>query len=112
MDWPYAINRHRDALLRIVAGLFALAGLAEGGVLSMLPRPVYRAVLLVLRPAESALRRLVVMVARELVLAPGAPRAAPVGLGSRGEGTGNPSFGLIDPLKRFKPFAGYDEDDA
>jgi hypothetical protein len=33
-DWPAAIDRHRIALLRIVAVLFAYAGLNEGGALS------------------------------------------------------------------------------
>ena len=103
MDWPHAINRNRDALLRIVAGLFALVGLVEGGALTTLPRHLYRAVMLVLRPAEAAVRRLVVMVARGFVFAPCAPRSGSTSfnpLRSSGEAR-LPAFLLIDPLKRF-----------
>jgi hypothetical protein len=111
MDWTYAINRHRDAMLRIVAGLFALVGLQEGRALGTLPRHVYRAVLLVLRPAEAAARRLVVIAARGIVLSPCPARAAPVGLSARADAPRNPSFCLIDPLKRFAPLQA-DTDDS
>ncbi len=120
MDWTLAIARNRDALLRIVAALYALAGLAEGQRTDVLPRAIYHAILRVLRPAESAVRRLIIIAARGLVLAPRPARAAPVGiipkpsLGTRvdaGSGDGRiPSFCLIDPLKRFVPFAGNDDD--
>ena len=75
MDWALAIDRNREALARIIAALFAMAGLAEGGVvrfdrgIAVLPRHVYLAVLNVLRPAESAVRRLVIIAARALVSA-------------------------------------------
>ena len=51
MDWNSAIEDNRRMLRRIVALLFALAGLAER--LSDLPRPVRAFVLLILRPAEA-----------------------------------------------------------
>ncbi len=62
MDWPPAIERNRDALKRIVTALFALASLTspvcgrggpEGrrGEFS-LPRHLYAAILLILRPAD------------------------------------------------------------
>jgi hypothetical protein len=113
MDWPYAINRHHNALLRIVAVLFAVVGLAEGGALSTLPRHVYRTVMLVLRPAESAVRRLVVMAARGLVVAPRPFRVAPAGIIPRaGAGAKRlPVFCLMDPLKHFGPFFGDVDDD-
>ncbi|MGL4489959.1 MAG: hypothetical protein ACRCU5_11010 [Rhizobiaceae bacterium] len=103
MDWPLVITRNRDALLQIIAALFALAGLAEGRVLSTLPRPVYRAVLSVLRPAESAVRRLIIIAAHGLVVAPHIVRPL---LKKIAPGTGMarvPAFCLIDPLKRFTP---------
>ena len=114
MDWQLAIARNRDALLRMVAVLFALAGLCGHSVVDVLPRHVYRAVLLVLRPAESAVRRLIIIAAHGLVLAPRSLRAAPVGLHQKPSAARQPGFRLIDPLKRFSPLAAdnYDYDYA
>ena len=42
MDWDFAIERHRGPLLRIVAALFAMIGLTEGGAIERLSRPLYR----------------------------------------------------------------------
>ena len=54
MDWNSAIEDNRRMLKRIVALLFALAGLAER--LSGLPRPVRAFVLRILRSAEAVAR--------------------------------------------------------
>jgi hypothetical protein len=111
MDWTLAIARNRDALLRIVAGLYVLAGLTGGQIADVLPRAIYHAILRVLRPAESAVRRLIMIAARGLVLVPRAARAGLVGpvpkaSADKGSGDGRiSSFCLIDPLKRFVPFA-------
>ncbi len=103
MDWPLAIDRNREALRRIVAALFVLAGLADGRSLSKLPRRLYAAVMLVLLPAESAVRRLIVIAARGLVLKPRAPRPLPEGLPafSAAGALRTPAFCLLDPLKQF-----------
>ncbi len=101
MDWTLAITRNREALQRLVAALFALAGLIEGRALNILPRRIYRAVLLILRPAESAVRRLIIIAAYGLILTPRPSRLFP---GNIPAGTGQPrlpAFQLIDPLKRF-----------
>ena len=76
MDWNAAIERNREALKRILAMLVAMAELAGGG--ATLPRHLHRAVLRLLRPAESAARRLVIVAARGLVvtLPPPRPRKA------------------------------------
>ena len=67
MDWDRAIERNREALSAIVAALFALVASARvSGPGMMLPRRVWLMVLLVLRPAEAAVRRLVVIAARAL----------------------------------------------
>jgi len=66
-NWPLAIERNRDALLRIVAVLFAYAGLDEGGA-DEVPRRVWRMILRLLRPAESAARRLIVIAARGITV--------------------------------------------
>ncbi len=101
MDWALAINRNRDLLMRIIASLFAMVGLAENAMPATLPRHVYRAVLRLLRPAESAVRRLVIIAARGLVLKPRASGAFPAGLATHTGVERNPAFCLIDPLKRF-----------
>lgn len=128
--WTRTIALNRAALLRIVAVLFLMAGLDEGGA-DRLPRRVWRRVLRLLCPAESAARRLIVIAASSLEVAPPKPRpekAPPPGaeLQARGllvihEGVnlglahmwgpepaapekparGLPAFPLADPVRRF-----------
>ncbi len=100
MDWPLAIDRNREALRRIVAALFVMAGTAANATL---PRHVYAAILLILRPAESAVRRLIVIAARGLALKPRATRPVPACLPAfPAEGASKtPAFCLFDPLKHF-----------
>jgi hypothetical protein len=76
MDWNRAIETNHWALKRIVAMLVAMAGLGDTG--NTLPRHLHRAILRLLRPAESAVRRLIIVLARGLVvtLAPPRPRKA------------------------------------
>ena len=100
MDWAFAIERNREPLLRIVAALFAMIGLTEAGQVERLSRPVYRAVLLVLRPAEAAVRRLIIVAARGMVVKPSPMRSAPAGLTISGTGQGRVSFQLFDPRQR------------
>src|SRR5262245_9002547 len=101
MNWDLAIERNREPLLRIVAALFTMIGLSEAGAVERLSRPVYRAVLLVLRPAEAAVRRLVMVAARGMVVKPSPVRPAPAGLSISGKGGARVSFRLFDPRKRF-----------
>src|SRR3954447_20299847 len=76
MDYASAIECHRQPLLRLVATLYAMIGLAEGGMVEQLMRPLYRKVLSLLRPAEWAVRRLIVIAAQGLVVEPQATRKA------------------------------------
>jgi hypothetical protein len=103
LDWDLAIKRNSEALKGIVAALFAMLGLAGEATVSRIPQPLHSAVLRVLRPAESAVRRLIIIAARGLVLklAPSRPMPA----GSIGKGSGNrlPSFQLFDSRKNFAP---------
>ena len=110
MDWPLVIDRNRTALLTIIVALMASLGLVSGGRLSTLPFFLYRRALRILRPAESALRRLIVIVAHEMALRGVKLRAARRdGLAeflvfSRPNPQGGerlPTFNLIDPLKIF-----------
>ena len=58
MDWDHAIKRNSEVLAGIVESLFMMLGLVGEATVSRISWPAYRAVLRVLRPAESALRRL------------------------------------------------------
>jgi hypothetical protein len=99
MDWALAIERNREPLLRIVATLFAMIGFTETGAVERLSRPVYRAVLGVLRPAEAAVRRLIIVAARGMVVKPRQRRPAPAGLKISGKVQGRVSFQLFDPRR-------------
>ena len=106
MDWDLAIKRNSEALKGIFADLFAMLGLAGSDAAARLPRSVHSTVLRVLRPAESAVRRLIVIAARGLVvkLKPVASRPMPKLVGPIGKsgGQSHPSFQLFDQRKNFK----------
>jgi hypothetical protein len=102
MDWDLAIKRNSEALNRIVAALFAMLGLDGTDTAARLPRSVHSAVLRILRPAESALRRLIVIAARGLVVKPRPSRPMPKGHTiQKGDGSRLPSFQLFDTRKNF-----------
>ena len=97
MDWQVAIERNGAALKRVLAALVAMADLggqftffrpggaplrddpeAEKSKLSpTLPRRLHRAVLRLLRPTESAARRLIIVAAKILPAKPPLPEPAP-----------------------------------
>jgi hypothetical protein len=108
MDWPLAIARNRAALLAVVAAIVAMLGGREGGLVA---RHLRNAALSLLRPAESAARRLIVIAARGLSAK---PRPAPVwriaadaAPGPHDAGAPRrrraPAFRLFDRAKRFRP---------
>ena len=99
MDWDLAIKRNSEALTGIIAALFAMLG---DVTVSRLPRPVYYAVLRILRPAESAVRRLIVIATRGLVVKLAPSRPMPKGLKiGKGDKSRFPSFQLFDTRKNF-----------
>jgi hypothetical protein len=102
MDWELAIKRNSETLVRIVADLFAMLGLADLDVAARLPWPAYRVVLRLLRPAESALRRLIFIAARGLVVTPALPRCKPAGpvKAKKGLPPRAAAFQLFDPRTR------------
>ena len=103
MDWARAIERNSEALVEIVETLFAMLGLASEATVTRISQPLHRAVLWVLRPAESAVRRLIVIAARGLVVKVAPSRPMPKGRMIGKASTPRPSFQLFDPRKRFKP---------
>jgi len=102
MDWAGAIEINHAALTRIVAALIAMVGLVEGAV-ARLPKPLYRRALSILRPAESAVRRLIIIAARGVVVKPHAVRPMPKGLMLARNAGARVSFQLFDSRKRFGP---------
>jgi hypothetical protein len=103
MDWDLAITRNSKALKGIIEVLFALLGLDGTEAASRIPRSLHSAVLAVLRPAESAVRRLIVVAARNVVvkLAPSRPIPAGKVIGKAAGGR-IPSFQICDPPRRGK----------
>ena len=115
MDWATVIERNREALLGVVATLFVLAGLGTSGP-ARLPRHLVSYVLRILRPAETATRRLIVIAAHTISpihppfgaflhgLDPNKARGRRPcsGGGADDGGTARvPAFALADPVKRF-----------
>jgi hypothetical protein len=108
LDWDLVIKRNGEALKGIIDDLFAMLGLDDDTTVSRISHPLHRAVLRLLRPAESAVRRLIVIAARGLVvkLAPSRPNSPPRQALPRAKGMGSsrpPSFQLFDPRQRLKP---------
>ena len=108
-DRPQQIERYRRVLLRLLAGLFVMAGLKPGtGVVETLPRGVKYAILRILRQAESATRRLVMAEAEALdkveYLPP--PKREKSSQKRRGDikrrAPRMPQFRLIDPRKFYE----------
>jgi hypothetical protein len=101
MDRVRAIERNSEALKGIVEALFAMLGLAGEATVSRIPQPLHRSVLRVLRPAESAMRRLIVIAARGLVVKLVPSRPMPARSIGKGGGSRPPSFQLFDTRKNF-----------
>jgi hypothetical protein len=136
LDWQLAITRNREALTAIIMALINSLGLAgltshfgvpvsgsslkdgaasleeavrrtgEGQFAYTLPLHIYTRALAILRPAESALRRLIMIAAMQL--SPTKFRARPQhnshpNFASFAHSKANhiPAFNLIDPLKTF-----------
>jgi hypothetical protein len=129
VDWALAIRRNREALIRVIAALLALVGLtngphpegpkdgqdpwlaskAEGEPRRTLPRSLHTYALRILRVAESAIRRLIVIAARDVVCQPRPAGGVRPNLAILREERANkadapgriPAFPLLDPLKRY-----------
>jgi hypothetical protein len=110
MDWDMVIERNSERLFTVVAALVSMVRVHGGGVAAFLPRHVYSAALILLRPADSAVRRLIIIAARGLVLklTLGSGRGFPAALKEKlrfleKDADRVPAFCLIDPLTRFAP---------
>jgi len=102
MDAAALVDRNLSALRAIVAALLAMAGLSPGQ--KTLPRHLHRSILRLLRPAEAAARRLVIVLARDVVVPASALR--PHGWRPIDRVRAQKNFPLSLPLfDRFKRFA-------
>jgi hypothetical protein len=101
MDWDLAIKRNSEALKGIIAALFAMLGLDGDAMVARIPKSLHSAVLRVLRPAESALRRLIVIAARGVMVKVAPSRPMPKGHRIGKGGNSRPSFQLFDTRKDF-----------
>ena len=106
-DWTAITDRNRADLARLVALLFAMAGMSARYVPLRVSKAVRCGVFALLRPAESALRRLIVIAARGLEVPLRAVRAMPEGGIERGVGARMRAFALFD--RRRIVLAGVDE---
>ena len=104
MNLPKAIDANKSAIARIVAGLFALLGLTGGSIPGRIPGALHRTILRVLRPAESAVRRLIVIVSKTIKVKTSPARPMPQGIVRTGPGSQRLSFQLFDPRQPiFRP---------
>ena len=105
MDFHAAIDLNKSLLARMIAGLFALLGGGAGP--ARISIELHRRIVRVLRPAESAVRRLVVLLVtiKGLKAPPPRPqsqsRSVPPGSDRTGRGKKRQSFSLFDPWQRF-----------
>jgi hypothetical protein len=101
LHWTRAVEINRIALTRILAEIFAVLGLVSGSSFDRLPQALYWSVERLLRPTESALRRLILIAARGLVVKPLPKRSMPKGLKIERKAEGPMSFRLFDTRKSF-----------
>lgn len=121
MDWDLAVEHNRVPLLGQVKDLLAEFGLSEGETVARVSKSLYLLVAGKLRKAESAVRRLIFVAARNIVLEAPTKRPAQAKPENSGEdkaqpqeeakaetpvrirGKRRPSFSLFDPPNRYEP---------
>jgi hypothetical protein len=102
--WDKAVERNRLALQGVVAQILGVLAAFGGADVARLPRGVHATILRVLRPAESALRRLIVIAARNVSVKPGPVPDAVTKATKRSprKQASQMMFPLIDPRKKFR----------
>jgi hypothetical protein len=110
MTWEETVESKREPLLSVVLGLIAAIGLKEGVAIERISKPLHTKVLRLLRTAESAVRRLIVAAARNIVVEPEPERERSVRPKRSNPGTADvearpkrkrrPLFNMFDALKR------------
>lgn len=100
--WTFVTEVNRKVLLRIVAGLVAML---PDETVPGITRALHLAIVAILRPAEAAARRLIVVASVGIVVTPRAKRDLPIGGVPKGKGRRKaaPVFGLFDPRRKIGP---------
>jgi hypothetical protein len=99
--WNEAVARNTEALKTIVGSLLGLLTIYGGTEAITLPRRIRSTILQVLRPAEAALRRIILVAARDVTADLRASNVRPAQSRTRFAKTRSISFPLCDPRKRF-----------
>jgi hypothetical protein len=103
MNIDAAIETHRVALLRLLTTMFSLAGIEPGGSVDSIQQGLRLMILRVLGPAESAVRRLVFLKARDLPDEEYQRKDAPKNKAARRKGAArSTALSLFDPRKKPK----------
>jgi hypothetical protein len=103
--WKDAITRNSVVLAGMVAQLWALLEVFGGADTARVPRAIHTTIMRVLRPAEAALRRLIVIEARNLVPEPDPQRLPFPQISSRKtprKPASRMAFQLFDLRKQFR----------
>jgi hypothetical protein len=100
--WDEAIKRNLAKLKDVLEPLLAMLSVYEG-VAAQMPRTIHRNIMRVLRPAESALRRIIVMAARDIAVAEEMAAPAPKRPPRKAAWSPPKTFQLFDPRKRHRP---------
>jgi hypothetical protein len=103
--WKDAITRSSLVLAGMVAQLWALLEVFGGADAARVPRAIHTTIMRVLRPAEAALRRLIVIEARNLTPEPERPRLPFPQISSRKtprKPASRMAFQLFDLRKQFR----------
>ncbi|MCA0422841.1 MAG: hypothetical protein LCH61_05885 [Proteobacteria bacterium] len=99
MDGTIPIENNRLALKRVIVAIAAMAGL--GGAATAVKRSLYLVILRLLRPAELAVRRLIIASARGIVVTlPPLQKSKKLKPGTI-KPSDNPRFSLFDPQAPF-----------
>ncbi len=98
MSLPQTISPDALSISRIVTELAALLGLTAGHAPARIAPNLRQTVLRLLRPAESAVRRLILILAQVITLK---PYPAPTGFARGTERKLGAHFALFDPRQRF-----------
>lgn len=96
MNWQRVLEHNRTALLGLLTVMLSM--LPESGKIA---RVAKRRVIALLLPSEACLRRLIVIVMRNMAVLAVKPRVAPGSSIPRGQSDGErvPAFGLFDPRR-------------
>ena len=100
IDRALSVDVNRTRLLEVVATIMAMIGCLS---VPTLLRRTHLDVLDILRPAESATRRLIAILAHGLIVPERRQSAAPTGKRAKGKGDHAPGFPLFDPRRKVDP---------